>query len=422
MKTGIFVFAVGACIALTHPARARDSACSVVNRDNLIRCALRSSLELESERWDQAAAQGRLTAASSVLPSNPVLSLAAKRWADDDTNRTATNWSASLSQEIEFAGQRGARREAASADIDAQKWRTVAMTREVAAAAWTAYFGVLAAREEEQVALRLEALSAALQRTTRGRADQGIGIPLDADLADIAAVRAMQGRANSQRNRKTAEQTFAVLLGSAPPNVQGELSPVDGVLEFARRVPVAGDPQRPEVNALSAERLAQSARAKAFRRARVPNITLSVFAERDGFAEQVFGVGLALPLPLPHPLGRTNAGEIEEAEALANRASTDAKLKTRDWRSFLTIALMEYESRREELNAFTPERIARAEQALKDIASEIEQGRFTVRDGLVTQQALIELIHAHIDARHALCLASVQLAQAAGFPFEGGVK
>jgi outer membrane protein TolC len=43
-----------------------------------------------------------------------------------------------------------------------------------------------------------------------------------------------------------------------------------------------------------------------------------------------------------------------------------------------------------------------------------------VRDALVAQQALVELLQADVAARRAWCLASVDLARAAGVTLEGG--
>ena len=56
------------------------------------------------------------------------------------------------------------------------------------------------------------------------------------------------------------------------------------------------------------------------------------------------------------------------------------------------------------------------------LAQEIEAGRLTVRDAVVAQQALIELLSASVAARRALCIASVDLAKALGVSLEGGTQ
>ena len=70
----------------------------------------------------------------------------------------------------------------------------------------------------------------------------------------------------------------------------------------------------------------------------------------------------------------------------------------------------------------TPERRRRAEDRLEELQAEIEAGRLGVREVLVAQQTLIELLQTDLAERRALCLASVELARALGVPLEGGVR
>jgi len=82
--------------------------CSKVARENLVRCALGSSLVVQVERKELEVAQAREVAVSPLLPANPVLALTAAKPTNSSFN--SYDWSASLSQEIEVAGQRGLRR------------------------------------------------------------------------------------------------------------------------------------------------------------------------------------------------------------------------------------------------------------------------------------------------------------------------
>ncbi len=397
--------------------------CPAVDRANLIACALRSSLALKSEQWGGVAARARLSAASPLLPSNPVISLSAARRSQEATNQSATNWTADLSQEFELGGQRGARRAAAAADVDAFEQRRVLAARDVAVRAWVSYFDVLAARETARLALRLETAMAALEAAAQGRAERGLVPPVDADLAEVALAKATVERIEAERQLQEAEAVLAASMGYASARnlrIDGELVPIDGVDRFG-----TGDPQRaprPELLSLQAEQRFFDGRAQVFRRSRVPNVTLSVFAQRDGFAEQVLGAGIAFPLPLPSPVGRTYSGEIAEAEALSRRAATEQDRLRRELRTRLAIARVDYEARRTELEVFRPERLLRTAQTLTDIESELTAGRITVRDAVVIERNLIEFLQAYIEARKGLCLASVKLARAAGFALEGGTK
>jgi len=418
MFTGVLLGLASAACATGAFAR-ETASCAVVTRAKLSACALDASASLESERWLHEAAQGRLDAASPWLPANPSLAVTGAQRTEAGGDRTVINWTATLSQQLEVAGQRGARRAAASAELEVvERGRTV-LARDVVAHAWESYFEVLAARERVGVADKLEAALQQLQEAARARAERGLVAPVEADIAELARLKATQERIAALRQLRTSQASLSLAVGVAPAGpeltVTGDLTPIT-VAPEAR----PAEATRPEIAALQAEKRAFSERARLFRRARVPDLTLSVFAQRDGFAERVLGVGVALPLPLPSPVGRTFAGEIAEAEARSRRAESELGRKRRQLRASLAVARAEYDSRRAELELFTPERRARAEQTLLDLASEIAAGRLSVREAITTERSLIEFLRGYVDARLALCTASVALARASGVAFERG--
>ena len=204
--------------------------------------------------------------------------------------------------------------------------------------------------------------------------------------------------------------------------VDGELLPIAGVERTVASLIPRAATERPEVLALDAERKAFELRADAYRRTRIPNPTVSIYAQNDGFNEHVLGVALSIPIPLPGNVGRTYVGEIAEAEALARRVATDRDRVGREIRLEILVAAQAYESRAKAVEAFTPERVTRAEETLRSLGQEVEAGHLGVRDAVVAQQAMIELLQASVAARRAWCVASVDLARAAGLPLEGGAR
>jgi cobalt-zinc-cadmium efflux system outer membrane protein len=202
--------------------------------------------------------------------------------------------------------------------------------------------------------------------------------------------------------------------------VEGDLTPLTNVTDAVAGLGSLSE--RPEMLIFDAERKAMTARAEAFRRSRIPNPTLSVFALNDGYNERVYGVGIAFPIPLPTPVGRTYAGEIAEAEALAQRAQTEQARWGREIRLGVAAALATFAAHRQMVEALKPEALQRAESTLRDLGQEIEAGRMAVRDALLAQQTLIELLKTNIAERTALCLASVELARALGLPLEKGAQ
>jgi hypothetical protein len=63
--------------------------------------------------------------------------------------------------------------------------------------------------------------------------------------------------------------------------------------------------------------------------------------------------------------------------------------------------------------------VTRAENSLNGLATEISAGRLSISNAIVAQQTLIEFLHAYIEAKLSLCLASVELARSAGLPLLG---
>lgn len=422
------VAVVAVAAVLSHPVEARagsSSPCAAaIHRANVVRCALEASLASKAEREGLLAIEGRQEASSPILPSNPVLAVSGAR-RESAGQGPVVNWYATLSQELEIAGQRGARRRAADAEREAQESTVAATDREVAAAAWRAYFEAIAAREEVRLGEELEALTGKVVAAAKAAADKGLLSGVDADVAEVMHLKVVQEKLAATRREQQTKAALLSAMGLDPQSavaIEGELVPIADVEAFAAKQDPRAVDERPEVQALEAAGRAQEARASMYRRARVPNPTLSVFVQNDGFNERVFGVGLSLPIPLPQPVGRTYAGEIAEADALSRRSKTQAEQARRAIRLDLANALAAYASLRAQNEIYTAERLARAEQSLRAIASEIEAGRLAVRDALVSQQALVDLRRAGLETRKNLTLGSVDLALAAGYPLERGAS
>jgi outer membrane protein, heavy metal efflux system len=406
-------------------ARGRPGAspdCKTVTQTNVVTCALEVSAAVRAEREAAVAAAGRRTASTPWFPSSPTLTFSAARRASTEGRGPATNLYATLSQEVEIAGQRASRRRAAEAEIAARNEDVVATRRHVAANAYATFFDTLAAREALAVATRLETTGSQIARVTRARADAGVASALDAEVTDASSLRLAQHKLAADRELRTAKANLAMLLGRDPlrdpPDVEGNLEPLSGSDALADAANPNGVRDRPEVRALAQERRSFEATAESYRRARFPNFTLQVYGQNDGYDERVFGAGLSFPIPLPEPLGRLYTGQIAEASALARRSGERVEVATRELTGELASAVAEYQTRRAEAALYAKDRVARAEQVMSDIGKEIEGGRLAVRDAVLAQQQLIDVVRGYVETRRALCVASVRLAVAGGVPLE----
>lgn len=414
-----------ACFAFALPVHADERAdCTRIGRDNIVSCALAASLYVREELNTVDALRGRRIASGAYLPSNPVLSFSGAQRRAPGADVSTLNWYASLSQEFEVGGQRASRVRAADASIAAQEKRVSIKRRETAVRAWSIFFDAIAAREQQRLASRLLASSQKMGVVARARADKGLSPTLEADLADAAVFRLLQVKLAADRAVSSAQTQLNFLLGrdaeNAPLVVEGDLVPHASHLDARPGgLPLS---ERPEVQIASADRTAMLARAEALRRSRVPNPSLSVFVQNDGFNERVFGLGVAIPIPLPSPIGRAYAGEIAEANALADRTQVEQTRAQREIQRDIADAVTEHTAHRLAVDALTPEKVQKSEQSLGNLQIAIETGRLGVREALIAQQPLLELLQANIAERHALCLASIQLARALGVTLEGSTK
>lgn len=411
--------------------------CAAVVRSNLVSCALRASLVLERERHGVAIEEGRLRAVSPLLPSNPSLTVSgahrqtvAGRPAD-----RATNWYATVAQEVEIAGQRGARRAAVTLTRRAQELAVRGSEREVAAAAWRAWFEALAARDALETALHLERAFVRIGEVAQAGAQSGLLAGVDADVAALTSVRLSQLRVEAERRAALAGASLASLMGLDPAAalaLEGDLAPlttaraeeaasseVRAASETTQRLDEAVQ-RRPELAEASALFRSSQHATSALRRGRIPNLTFSLYAQRDGFDERVLGGGVSLPVPLPYPLGRTLSGELAENQARTRQAAAVHDEVARTTRLEVVAAERSYEAARATLALYSEARLVSARQTLDSIATELASGRLAIASVLVAQQTLIEFLRAYVDAKLSVCLASVELVRAAGLSLEEG--
>ena len=363
------------------------------------------------------AAAGRREAARTVLPSNPTaeVTVAARRglW----NGERDLNIYGRLVQELEVGGQRGKRRRVAEADQDLARRRQDSVRREVAAEVLSVHVEALAAREQQAMVGRMAAAAELLVARARAGEQAGVSSGLELDLAGVTVVRLGRQAIEAERRLATAHALLAGLVGEDPAQrtvqAAGTLAPL-AVPEDISALLAAALAARAELDVARAEREMFERRAELYRRMRVPNPSLVLFAQRDGFGERVLGGGLAIPIALPSPLGRGYRGEIAENRALARQAEAELERLRRQIRAEVVVAAETLKARRAEVLAFDPARIARAEGHITALSEEMAAGRVSIREAALLQQTFLELLAANLEARRAEALAAVELARVAG--------
>lgn len=387
-------------------------------------CAVTGSLDVQAARQELRALSGRRLAAGVLLPNHPLVGLSFAHRSPqgvESSRGTFFNWYVSLSQEIEIAGQRGARLDLVDAEMAAQVRRVSVAEQEAAATALSAYYGLVSAHEALRLAGLLGSVADSLARLASGRAAQALAAPIDADVAAAEATRIGLVRIEAAQQLRTAHAELMTLLGidplrqvevseAWPPELpamnvaeQGEAALVERALTL-----------RGEVGAAEMEQRARESQVRLLRRARVPNLTLSFIAQRDGLDELVLGGGLQVPLYLPSPLGPGKRGEVTEAGARAEQAVTNIERIRRRVRLEVTRATANDRAKSEALALFSPVLLQRAEADLQALAQAFAAQRLPLREALLQQRSLIELLSAHVRVRLEAALARVELMRATG--------
>ncbi|MCY0987416.1 TolC family protein [Nannocystis sp. ILAH1] len=394
-----------------------------LGRAAVVACALAEHPSIRAAEAGRAAAEGRKLGARTLLPSNPQVEVTAGRRVGLWNGERDINVYGRVAQELEIAGQRRKRMAMADAEVTQADRQVELSRRDVAAAALSAYFEWIAAREQQAMIGRIAKTAETLVDLARTSERTGLGSGLNADVVVATSVRVRRQQIEADRRVAAARAVLAGLLGrdGAGLEVEGELKPLALPQELSALLTSALT-RRAEIELAKAEREVFLRQVEVFRRLRAPNPSVVLYAQRDGFAEQVLGGGLAFPIVLPAPLGRTYKGEIAESKALARRAEAEVERWRRVVQAEVEVALREVEARKAELELFEAERLQRAEGHLEALAQEMATGRVSIRDAVVLQQTLLEYLAAHIEARRALALGSVELARVAGLLPEGAQR
>jgi len=376
--------------------------------------------ELQKARAELNVIAGRKVAAGVWLPSHPVVTLAAsyrKNESQQDHNLYAT-----LSQEFMIGSQRAARLAQADAEATTQLKRLYVVEQEVIAQLYQAYFDYLNALEEAQLNSPLEALAKNLDDFAQRRAQNQLISDVDMRLVQGDAIRLKRLGIQSKRRLQTTRAVLNVFLGcnlenlptySTPLNLKpSENWPLSEYLRQALHI-------RGEIEVAQAEQeLANKTIAK-LKRERIPNLTLSVMAQRDGFAELVVGGQLSIPLFLPTPIGPSLAGEIKEASARRAQSAINLEAVKRQIRLEVMRAYEDYQSRKDEAELMSDAFYQKLKQDLENIHKNLVGQAMPVREALLVQKSIVEQLQEHVRARLSYALAIIELNRASGRDLRG---
>lgn len=293
------------------------------------RLALEREPGLQAERQAVAIARGELRQVR-VDGLNPTFEV---QQYEAGVAGGARAYTAGLSMDVPWAGQRGLRIAAASAGVERAAATTMSAERVAEATVSLAFFASLAAERRLQLA---EQMAAATQRffdVTRIQLREGEISALDANLTEIELGRS-RGRLLGARREANATLLELRRLIGVPP--QTALRLVDGELPSGATLTLNEDSliaaallARPDLQASRRQVEQADALRRLAARDWIPTPRLSAFSTRDvGERASRLGLGVALPLPvIDRAQGRVDQEEARLAQSRSRYAALELSIR-----------------------------------------------------------------------------------------------
>ena len=322
-----------------------------------------------------------------------------------------------LSQEVEWAGQRGLRIRSADLGVDRAKYDVYNAARETLAATTDAYYSATAAQRRAVVAVEILELATRLLGATRIQVREGEISVMEANLAEIEFGRARARVLSTEREANSTRLELQRLTGMEPQrtiSLTADLSAaslpaplrLDSLLSVAQT-------QRPDLTARARETEQMRTLASLVRREAMPNVEVGALVSRAA-AESNASPRIGFVVALPVPFWNRNQGLIAERVAQAQQAELFQRSTSLAVSIEVTEAYRAYVGAREEARVFERDvrDPARANQRLLEEA--FRAGKIGLPTMLLLRNQLLDAELGYWDAWLEERRAYVRLAAATG--------
>jgi outer membrane protein, heavy metal efflux system len=385
----LLAVALGSACAL--PAMSQEppsgSVTNSLTLEGAIRLALESNPQLRAAGSQISSAAGR--AYQAKLWSNPDLELSAEDWPTGGGGFSDAKKLVGVSQTVPFPGKKKLDSQIGTLGVRVSEAeynaRRVELVRDVKAA----FFEVLAAGRLVEVARELVGVAESLAAAARKRVQAGAAADQEQLRAEIPLEQARTELAGFQREKETARQQLAMVLGR--PDLKE--APVSGVLaETADLSVLKGAPERWLAShpGVSAARASKERAEAEWRRARLepyPDVKLGTAGGQDADrGGSIVQFTLSVPVPIiDRSKGRKQEAQANVAVAEADLAATEQRLLWQ-W----GVASQRLRTAAEQVANYRERILPKANEALRLVQRGFEEGKFGFIDLLDTQRTAAE--------------------------------
>lgn len=394
LRVCAFVVAASSATYATSAERAEPQ--GALTLAQAIDVSLLRNPELQSSRYELTAAQARVLQAGLRL--NPEVGVELENFAGSGETRgtDALETTLSLSQVVELGGKRSLRQSVAEADSDLVAIELRARQLDVLADVTRKYIDVVAAQQRAQFAEQNTKLTQQTLDAISGRVKAARSPVAEASRAQIAVTRAAIEKRQADLALQTARRSLSMLWGSVEPQfslASADLFAFDTVESFDALL--ARLEKNPDISRFATDARLRDAELRLAQAQTRPNIALSLGVRRlQESGDTALVAGFSMPLAFYD----RNQGAIREARA--RRAQSDAELLAARTRAQGTLFALYQEMRaaRERADALRNEAVPQATTALEQTQIAYERGRFSFLELITSQQDLLALREAAIDA------------------------
>ncbi|WCL50038.1 TolC family protein [Leptospira sp. GIMC2001] len=386
----------------------------------IVQCVLNHSPEYKIGKYEIESSAGRKEIASYLFPTNPNFSFSSGMRNGSSGNsfgnssqQSALNSEVLISQEIFVGGQRQIRINIADTELRSRIKRLLVLEKFIIGDAVSLSLAYLSSQEEYDVTDELYKLSLEIYNISKTRFKNGLGTEMDMEIAESEKLKMMSLWNSAKRKTDDLKADLTVMMGTKFTKSLDIIKtkaiyqiPLNDLESYTAR----SEAQRYDLEVLELERELSEKRIRLLEREKIPNLTISGYAQNDGFNEQVIGGRVSIPLRI----WRDNRGEIKEAIAESKKRQADQEIGYHTVRSESIKAWNNYKSWKEVWTNYPEDILIRTNENLNILKNAVLSGQISVREALVTQRSLIELKSSYFQSKSGYAQACIEYLRASG--------
>ncbi|WP_286979022.1 TolC family protein [Pseudomonas sp.] len=388
-KTSISPWKIAALCAVISGLMAPAAFAQSISLPQALSTAMDANPDIAAARQEIGIADGARKQAG-LIP-NPTIS-----YDVEDTRRSTSQTTVTLSQTLELGGKRGARVDVATYGQTAAQLELDRRVNALRAEVVQAFYAALRAQTGLDLAKQSLELTERGLRIVDGRVRAGKSSPVEATRAQVQLAEAKLQVRRAETEKATAYQQLAQITGSSvtvfdrldsptlspglPPDAEELLSRLDQTAEMRQAV-VQIDKSDASLGSEKAQR--------------IPDLTVSVGSQYDrSVRERVNTVGLSMPLPLFD----RNQGNILSASRRADQARDQRNAVELRLRSETQTAVNQWATAMQEVESYDKTILPSAQQAVETATRGFEMGKFGFIEVLDAQRTLIVARGQYLDS------------------------